>query len=576
MRTPDGLRSRAVLIGTCRYTVPGLHDLPAVRNNIHELKRILTRRDGAGIRDGDCVEVLDATDLGTVWSRLERAADDAEDLLLVYYAGHGVLDRNNNLYLGLSDTTRKAAHYTGIDIAKLREVIGESRADTRVLLLDCCFSGRASEAMGAADTAALAMGQVEIEGTYTLTATSANVPARAPIGEEHTTFTGALLKTLKEGIPQGPELLTLDAIYHNLLRQLRAQNAPLPERKGSNNAGDLALARNPAFGKAEPPPEDREDRPRKINYFDLDRYQPTTVSVDDELFCVDFSPNRQLIAAGSEKAAMIWHLPVTQGDDPAHALPHPRFVYSVAFTSDAKTLVTGCEDGGVRFWDPYTGDKVGENLQAHRGAVYAIAISRDGDYLATGDSEGFVQVWNIPGNTYSTDYEFHSSVSSLAFSPDKSIIAVGKHDNEILLWDHISNQKSRLGAHDSSVESVAFTPDGRGLASCGLDKKVRLWNVDPNNPAWDQPDRQHPVEHKYLVKSVAFSPNGKVIVSAGWDKRLWLWDVAGKRRQKIPMRPNDEHFKWHTDWIWAASFSPDGGMLASAGSDGRLILWTIG
>ena len=250
MRTPDGPRSRAVLIGTCRYTSPELPDLPAVRNNIRDLKQVLSQPDGAGIRRGDCVDVLDATDLRTVWSCLQRAADEAEDLLLVYYAGHGVLDRNGHLYLSLPDTTRKSEHFTALDIYKFREVIIESSAANRVLVLDCCFSGRAHEAMGATDPAALATGQVEIAGAYTLTSTSANVPAHAPIGEEYTAFTGALLKTLKEGIPNGPELLTLDEIYRNMLRELRAQNAPLPERRGVNNAGDLALGINHAFGQS--------------------------------------------------------------------------------------------------------------------------------------------------------------------------------------------------------------------------------------------------------------------------------------------------------------------------------------
>jgi hypothetical protein len=120
--------------------------------------------------------------------------------------------------------------------------------------------------MGAADPAALATGQVEIEGTYTLTSTSANAPAHAPIGGEYTAFTGALLKTLKEGIPNGPQLLTLDEIYRNLRRELRARNAPSPERRGVNNAGDLALAINPAFGQTDDVTVDdpTEVEPQKI------------------------------------------------------------------------------------------------------------------------------------------------------------------------------------------------------------------------------------------------------------------------------------------------------------------------
>ncbi|MEV6340282.1 caspase family protein [Nocardia vinacea] len=252
MRLPDGLRSRVVMVGTSRYQDSQLPDLPAVSRNIDDLQRVLTGDHGVGIPARNCVAVLDARDPGLVWTALQDAADDADDLLVVYYAGHGVLDRRGRLYLGLPATARDTYRWTALDISHIREVMADSAAANRVLILDCCFSGRAYEAMGGFDAAALATGQVEISGTYTLTSTSANTPAHAPVGERYTAFTGALLDLLERGVTGGPELLTLDDIYRNLRRLLRARNAPAPERKGTNNVGDLALVRNPALQSHNP------------------------------------------------------------------------------------------------------------------------------------------------------------------------------------------------------------------------------------------------------------------------------------------------------------------------------------
>ncbi|MGO4617112.1 caspase family protein [Nocardia sp. 2YAB30] len=148
MRLPDGPRSQLVLIGTSQYEDNHLPNLPAVRHNIEDLKTVLTGSAGAAFPEKNCASAVDVADPGSIWPLLQGAADVAEDLLLVYYAGHGVLDQRGRLYLGLPRTAKKAYHWTSLDMSHIREVMAESGAHNRVLILDCCFSGRAYEAMG--------------------------------------------------------------------------------------------------------------------------------------------------------------------------------------------------------------------------------------------------------------------------------------------------------------------------------------------------------------------------------------------------------------------------------------------
>jgi WD40 repeat protein len=315
---------------------------------------------------------------------------------------------------------------------------------------------------------------------------------------------------------------------------------------------------------------------KEFDYFDIGNFDQKVLDVEGELYCVGFSPDQSAIAAGAGTAVFIWPLGAAEESDTTITLPHPHslFVYSLAFTPDGNTLVTGSEDGGVRFWDWRNKELVKEDLRTHdEEAVYAVAISGDGAYLATGDDDGVVQLWNLNRKMRMKRDKFGGGVSSLAFSRKGNLLAIGTHNDEIYLWDVITGEQDRLGAHDSSVESLAFSADGSRVASCGLDKYVRLWDVESRKPLWTG---KRGKEHAYLVKSVAFSPNDKVIVSAGWDKTVRLWDVAGQHpTQTMPCWDADSDWEWHTDWIWGASFSPDGDMLASAGSDGKLILWTI-
>jgi WD40 repeat protein len=354
------------------------------------------------------------------------------------------------------------------------------------------------------------------------------------------------------------------------IRPLLASNASFISNYRWLEDADKLLARLRQLASEERPKKSS----REFDYFDITKFhqEKPVIDVESELYCVEFSRDQSVMAAGSGDAAFVW--PIASGaPDTAAAitLPHKRFVYSLVFTADTKTLITGSEDSGVRFWDWRNKEELHRDLKTHSGAVYAVAISGDGTYLATGDYNGLVQLWNGSGSAQLTEQKFRGAVSSLAFSPRGDILAVGTHEDETLLWDLAKGEAPSLGRHESSVESLAFSPDGSRLVSCGLDKYVRLWDVDTLQPVWARK------QHKYVVKSVAFSPDGKVIASAGWDKTVRLWDVAGKEfARKMPFWVGDEQeLEWHTDWIWAASFSPDGDMLASAGSDGKLIVWTI-
>ncbi|MFI9405134.1 caspase domain-containing protein [Nocardia sp. NPDC052316] len=243
MRLPDGRRSQAVLIGTSAYSEAELTDLPAVTNNLHDLAEVVKSDRGLGFPSANCETLLNPDTLDSVMTPLHIAASSAEDLLLVYYAGHGLLDEGGRLFLSLPETPRPPLFWRALDVAGVCQIVAKSRATHRVLILDCCFSGRAIEAMsgGAAEQA---IPQLEVGGTYTLTSTAENMPAHAPEGARYTTFTGALLDLFKGGVPGGPERLTLDNIYDHLRRVLRAQSAPEPRRRCTDDTGNLGFIKN--------------------------------------------------------------------------------------------------------------------------------------------------------------------------------------------------------------------------------------------------------------------------------------------------------------------------------------------
>lgn len=240
---PDPDRSRAVLIGTRSYTVgSGLAELPGVTGNIQSLGELLNTR--TGLRPEHVrPPLLDETDDRTVCRQVRRAAREAEDLLLVYFAGHGLIEpETGDLFLALSASNPDDPLYSAVRFSEIREAVAASPARHRVIILDCCYSGRAiKDAMGG-DATSVALGQTETRGACTIAAASANEPAIAVAGERHTVFTGALVRLLREGIPGAGPHLTLDRLYAELDRTLK----PWPRRQGTDSVGELVLGSNPA------------------------------------------------------------------------------------------------------------------------------------------------------------------------------------------------------------------------------------------------------------------------------------------------------------------------------------------
>ncbi|ALG12116.1 caspase family protein [Kibdelosporangium phytohabitans] len=239
-RLPDPVRSRAVLIGAATYADPELHDLPSVRNNVADLAAILTSGHGTGLPTEHCT-VLEA-EFESLGDKVEQAAAAAEDLLLVYYAGHGLVDSRSRLQLALPSTRVASLLWTALPFDTIRETLSCAKARNRVVILDCCYSGRA---IGHMSGPALG-GQLDVDGTYTLTATARNQPALAPPGAAHTAFTGELIKLLAQGDPEGDDLVTLGHVYHRLRQVMRSRGLPEPERCGTRTADLLALAPNAA------------------------------------------------------------------------------------------------------------------------------------------------------------------------------------------------------------------------------------------------------------------------------------------------------------------------------------------
>ncbi|MDY0811238.1 caspase, EACC1-associated type [Kitasatospora purpeofusca] len=245
MALPDGPGSRIVLIGSAAYRHDELPPLPAVRNNLTDLAAALTDPQQGWLDEAQCTLVADPRMAADVVRALRPSVLEAEDLLLVYYAGHGIVE-DTDYYLAVTETDPEEPSISALPYRTLRKVVLGARARNRVVIIDACWSGMATTAHMAGGQERLRT-QTAIEGAFVLASSEHDSTSLAPVGERFTAFTKELIVLLQDGSSRlGPEL-TLDNVYQHLLHELTAAGRPRPTRTATNTAARLVIARNRGY-----------------------------------------------------------------------------------------------------------------------------------------------------------------------------------------------------------------------------------------------------------------------------------------------------------------------------------------
>jgi branched-chain amino acid transport system substrate-binding protein len=133
----------ALLIGVSEYS-EGLLPIPSAIKDVEAMRRVLEHPDMGAF---DEVTVLSNPDKGSI----EKAVEDLfsnrqrDDLVLLYFSGHGIKDQSARFYLSTKETGQDQKgdfrRSTALAASKLQEYITDSRSKREVIILDCCFSG---------------------------------------------------------------------------------------------------------------------------------------------------------------------------------------------------------------------------------------------------------------------------------------------------------------------------------------------------------------------------------------------------------------------------------------------------
>jgi Caspase domain/Tetratricopeptide repeat len=245
LRFPDPDDSRAVLIGTAHYTHENFWEIKQIPGNLSALRDLITCPGRGGFTPNHCHLISNPSNVKLLDDHLVDVCREAKDVLLVYFSGHGVVSlEDRQLYLCLANTDPGRLYYTALAIGRVRAAFQKSDAKIKVLILDCCYAGRAISAMVMSDGSTMISKQLEVKGVCTLASAPAYEVSIAEPDAEYTAFTGHLLRLLHEGVPGEASTLTLAAMYPHLKNALVSSGYPEPQQSIQATAGELVLVRN--------------------------------------------------------------------------------------------------------------------------------------------------------------------------------------------------------------------------------------------------------------------------------------------------------------------------------------------
>jgi len=244
-------RRFALLIANGEYT--RLRPLETSARDVEGLRRVLADPD---IGDFEVLEPLVNQPDGTVRRAIAQFFKEKKrnDLLLVYFSGHGVVDVDGSLYLAFKDTDAELPSGTGLEARFITQEMDRRGLRRVVLILDCCYSGAIGRGMKGTEIPDL--GATFDSGYGRIVLTASNAVQEAWDGSQvlddtmYSLFSHYLIEGLETGAAGGTsEWITVDDLYDYAYKKVTRIPKPkpqTPQKWGTPQEGSpIIIARNP-------------------------------------------------------------------------------------------------------------------------------------------------------------------------------------------------------------------------------------------------------------------------------------------------------------------------------------------
>ncbi|HEY0760384.1 MAG TPA: caspase family protein [Acidisarcina sp.] len=231
----------ALIVASWEYRDADLRQLVAPANDAEALARVLSDPAMGGF------------DVQTVLNKTSREMSEEiesfflnrkrDDLLLLYFSGHGVKDDDGQLYFTASDTRlidhSRPMRSTAVSAEFIREVMRCSKSRRQVLILDCCYSGAFASAMMAKGDKSVGVRQQFDQGRGMVIMTASDALQYSFEGDKvegeavRSVFTSSMVRGIETGQADldCDGNISLDELYDYIYAEVAEHNSDQRPRK---------------------------------------------------------------------------------------------------------------------------------------------------------------------------------------------------------------------------------------------------------------------------------------------------------------------------------------------------------
>jgi tetratricopeptide (TPR) repeat protein len=249
----------ALIVASAQYTDPLLRQLQAPAADAAGLIDVLSNQEIGGFQtkaliDRPSYEIAAAIEEFFI----DRQPDD---LLLLYFSGHGIKDVDGRLYFATTNTKRSLLLATSVPASMVNDAMLRSRSRREVLILDCCHSGAFARGMVAKSDSSVGISD-SFQGTGRIVLTASDATQYALEAEQATgtgvrsIFTEVLVNGLKTGEADTDfdGRITLDELFaytEDKVLQRTPNQKPMKWALGVTGSMIIAQNKNPVIHPAE-------------------------------------------------------------------------------------------------------------------------------------------------------------------------------------------------------------------------------------------------------------------------------------------------------------------------------------
>jgi U3 small nucleolar RNA-associated protein 12 len=239
---------------------------------------------------------------------------------------------------------------------------------------------------------------------------------------------------------------------------------------------------------------------------------------------------KSLITGSADKSVKFWNFEIVQEEIPGTKRTTARLklvqsrilkvnddVLCVQFSPDSRLLAVSTLDNTVKvfFVDSL---KLFLNLYGHKLPVLNMSISSDSKLIATCSADKNVRIWGLDfGDCHRALFGHEDSIMQIAFIPhpvdgdEKHIFFSASKDRVIKSWDGDKfEQIQKMKGHHGEIWAMTIARTGDFIVTASHDKSIRIWSKS-DEPIFLEEEREREMEDLY-EKTLATSLEGEEAV----------------------------------------------------------------